>query len=100
MYIAMNRFRVTAGCEAEFEEVWANRETYLEEVAGFKEFHLLRGTTADDITTYLSHSVWASHEAFEAWTKSEAFRKSHGGGRARQGVITGHPLFEGYEVVL
>ena len=100
MYIPMNRFRVTAGCEAEFEEVWANRETYLEEVAGFKEFHLLRGTTADDITTYLSHSVWASHEAFEAWTKSEAFRKSHGGGRARQGVIAGHPLFEGYEVVL
>jgi len=100
VYIAMNRFQVTAGRESDFEEVWGSRETYLDDVAGFKEFHLLRGGTADDITTYLSHSVWGSRGAFEAWTKSEAFRKSHGGGRASQGVIAGHPVFEGYEVVL
>jgi heme-degrading monooxygenase HmoA len=100
VYIAMNRFRVTAGREADFEQVWASRETYLDDVPGFQEFHLLRGSTAEDITSYLSHSVWASREAFEAWTKSEAFRKSHGGGRASQGVIVGHPVFEGYEVVI
>jgi len=100
MYIAMNRFQVTAGREAEFEEIWTSRETYLDEVPGFKEFHLLRGGSADGITTYLSHSVWASREAFEAWTKSEAFRKGHAGARSGRGVIAGHPVFEGYEVVL
>lgn len=100
MYIAMNRFSVTAGRETEFEDVWANRETYLDSVPGFKEFHLLRGATDEGITTYVSHSVWASGEAFEAWTKSEAFRKGHAGARTPSGVITGHPVFEGYEVVL
>ncbi len=100
MYIAMNRFQVTAGREADFEEVWASRETYLDEVSGFKEFHLLRGATAADITTYVSHSVWASREAFEVWTKSEAFRKGHAGARSSQAVVVGHPVFEGYEVVI
>ena len=100
MYIAMNRFQVTAGREADFEEVWASRETHLDEVPGFEEFHLLRGATADDITTYVSHSVWASAEAFEAWTKSEAFRKGHASSRSSQGVVAGHPVFEGYEVVI
>ncbi len=32
VYIAMNRFQVTAGREADFEEIWASRETYLDEV--------------------------------------------------------------------
>ncbi len=100
MYIAMNRFQVTAGREADFEEVWASRETHLDEVPGFKEFHLLRGATGDDITTYVSHSVWASQEVFEAWTKSEAFRKGHASAGSSQGVIAGHPVFEGYEVVV
>ncbi len=100
MYIAMNRFQVTAGREADFEQIWTRRETHLSEVPGFKEFHLLRGATADDLTTYLSHSAWASQGAFEAWTKSEAFRKAHGGAGSSQGVIAGHPVFEGYEVVV
>jgi heme-degrading monooxygenase HmoA len=100
VYIAMNRFQVTAGREGEFEEVWRSRETYLDEVPGFKQFHLLRGTTADEITTYVSHSTWDSRDAFEGWTTSEAFRKGHAGARSSQGVTAGHPVFEGYEIVL
>ena len=100
MYIAMNRFQVTAGRETDFEEVWKSRETYLDEVPGFKYFNLLRGATVEEITTYVSHSTWASREAFEGWTKSEAFRKGHAGARSSQGVIAGHPVFEGYEIVL
>ena len=86
MYFAMNRFQVTAGREADFEEVWKSRETYLDEVPGFKAFHLLRGSTVDEITTYVSHSSWASREAFEQWTKSEAFRKGHAGASSSSGV--------------
>ncbi len=47
MYIAMNRFRVNEGSEAEFEKVWAGRDSQLDEVPGFQEFHLLRGSLVD-----------------------------------------------------
>ena len=86
MFIAMNRFQIHEGREKEFELAWKDRDTYLEEVPGFREFHLLRGATADAITSYVSHSVWDSEDAFAAWTKSEAFRKSHAGaGSTRDG---------------
>ena len=77
MYIAMNRFRVAKGSEAAFEQVWQSRDTHLDKVPGFVEFHLLKGLEAEDHTLYASHTVWANHGAFEAWTKSEAFRAAH-----------------------
>jgi len=100
MYIAMNRFKIHAGREADFEKVWRERESFLDEVPGFREFHLLRGDAADGFTTYLSHSVWESRAAFEGWTRSEAFRKAHAGARTPAGITEGHPRFEGYEAVL
>ena len=100
MYIATNRFRVNAGFEEGFEEIWRTRDSYLHEVPGFREFHLLRGETQEGITTYLSHSTWASRAAFVAWTESEAFRKAHGDARSPQGTLAGHPVFEGFEVIL
>jgi heme-degrading monooxygenase HmoA len=100
MYIAMNRFRVHAGREPVFEKLWRERESYLDEVQGFREFHLLRGETEDGITLYVSHSVWDSGDAFEAWTQSDAFRKAHQQARSPAGTIDGHPQFEGYDVVL
>ncbi len=104
MYIAMNRFQVNAGFEDGFEQMWRSRDSYLNEVAGFKDFHLLRGATADGtttlVTTFVSHSTWESRDAFVAWTESEAFRKAHGDARSPQGTLAGHPVFEGYEVIL
>ena len=100
MYIAMNRFRVNEGHESVFEEIWRKRETYLDQVPGFKRFNLLRGETKDGITLFVSHSTWESRDAFIAWTESEAFRKAHGDARSPQGTLAGHPVFEGYEVVL
>ena len=58
MFIAMNRFRINKGSEAEFERIWARRDSHLEGVPGFEEFNLLRGPEADDHTLYASHSVW------------------------------------------
>ena len=102
MYIAMNRFKVAPGSEAAFEEVWSSRETHLREVPGFVEFHLLRGPAREDHVLYASHTIWQDHAAFEAWTKSEAFRAAHR--RAGQGggavpFYLGHPEFEGFEAV-
>ena len=100
MFIAMNRFQVTRGRELVFEELWRKRESFLDTVPGFREFHLLRGPSSEDATLYASHSVWASREAFECWTASEAFRKAHSQARSPEGTLLGHPQFEGFEVIL
>jgi heme-degrading monooxygenase HmoA len=99
MYIAMNRFRVRRGHEAEFEAVWRNRDTHLTEVPGFVEFHLLRGPEREDHTLYSSHTVWRSYADFEAWTKSEAFRKAHANAGDNKHLYLDKPEFEGFEVV-
>lgn len=100
MFIAMNRFKIALGREDEFIEIWKNRESYLDEVPGFKEFHLLRGASTEEHTLFASHSIWESTAAFEAWTHSEAFRKAHSGAGSSKGVYLGPPQFEGFEAVL
>ena len=100
MFIAMNRFRIALGRESVFEEMWRSRESRLDEVPGFKEFHLLRGPSDEEATLFASHSVWDSQATFEAWTNSEAFRQAHAQARAPEGTYLEHPRFEGFEVVL
>ncbi|MGL4264175.1 MAG: antibiotic biosynthesis monooxygenase family protein [Afipia sp.] len=101
MFIAMNRFQVKTGSEQAFETVWATRESYLSELAGFVEFHLLRGPVAEDHTLYSTHTTWVDKAAFEAWTKSEQFRKAHARADNQTGpsLYLGHPKFEGFEVI-
>ena len=100
MYVAMNRFQITSGREDEFEKTWRERDSHLDAVPGFEQFRLLRGPTAEGVTLYVSHSVWESQSAFEAWTRSESFRKSHANARSAEGVVLAHPQFEGFEQVL
>ncbi len=99
MYIAMNRFKVVKGREAEFEAVWTGRESHLAGVPGFKEFRLLKGPETEGHTLYASHSVWASEDAFRAWTKSEAFRKAHAQAGEGRDLYLGPPEFEGFAPV-
>ena len=100
MFIAMNRFRIALGREDVFEKLWRSRDSQLDQVSGFKEFHLLKGPSDEEATLYASHTIWASKEDFEAWTQSENFRKAHANARAPQGTYLGHPNFEGFDVVL
>ena len=44
-FIAMNRFKIAIGREEDFEEIWRNRETHLDDVGDFKKFNLLKGST-------------------------------------------------------
>ena len=100
MFIAMNRFKVIKGAERDFEQKWLTRETHLNSVPGFVEFHLLKGPVREDHVLYSSHTTWRTKADFEAWTKSEQFRSVHA--RAGQGkpLTQGHPEFEGFEPVL
>jgi heme-degrading monooxygenase HmoA len=99
MFIAMNRFKVLPGAEAAFEEVWTSRDTFLRGVPGFMSFHLLRGPAKEDHVLYSSHSIWKDRAAFEAWTKSEAFRMAHRDAGNNKPLYAGHPEFEGFEVI-
>ena len=105
MFLAMNRFRIARGFEDGFEEIWRTRESYLSEVPGFKTFALLKGPTVteedgDPYTLYASHSVWDSREAFEAWTRSDHFRKAHAQAHAPKGTYLGPPQLETFDQVV
>ena len=99
MFIAMNRFKVMPGAEADFEKVWTSRDTHLQGVPGFVTFHLLRGPQHDDHTLYSSHTIWRDRGAFEDWTRSEAFRLAHRSAGDNKPLYLGHPEFEGFEVI-
>ena len=96
----MNRFRIAKGHENDFEELWRKRESRLDEVPGFTEFHLLKGPENEEGVLYASHTIWDSREAFDAWTQSENFKAAHAQARAPQGTYLGHPQFEGFQVIL
>ena len=96
MYIAMNRFKVVAGKEDDFEQIWRGRQSHLKGVPGFVQFALLKAETAEE---YISHSTWADREAFIAWTQSEAFAAGHRQG-SLAGILEGPPQVSTYEAII
>ena len=100
MFIAMNRFKIVIGKEEEFEKVWRERDTHLNGVEGFKEFHLVKGETNNEYSLYASHSVWKSKNDFINWTKSEAFKLAHKNAGQHRDLYLGAPNFEGFDVVI
>jgi len=99
-FLAMNRFTMLRGREADFEQVWHGRQTNLPIQPGFVEFSLLAGPASDTGTLYASHTLWRSHAEFVAWTKSEAFRASYAQAGATAALVEGRPNFEGFAVTL
>jgi heme-degrading monooxygenase HmoA len=86
-------------CTREFEQVWFSRESYLHQMPGFIAFHLLKGPERERHHLYSSHTMWNSYADFEAWTKSEAFRKAHTRAGENKPLTLGHPEFEGFHVL-
>lgn len=101
MFIAMNRFKIKKGKEQDFIDIWKKRDSYLDEVPGFKEFHLLQGPEFEDHTLFVSHSVWQSEQSFEDWTHSDSFKKAHAhAGEKTQDVYLGPPNLEWFNAVI
>ncbi len=99
MYLTMNRFKVRPEEAAAFEEVWKSRDSHLNEVPGFKAFHLLKGPDREGYVLYASHTAWESEGAFLAWTKSEAFREAHKDAGGNKHMYEGAPELEIFETV-
>ena len=96
----MNRFKIILGRETEFEKIWKERDTHLDNVPGFKKFNLIKGKKKDNHRLYASHSEWNSEQDFVNWTKSDAFRQAHKGAGQHSDIYLGHPEFEGFEVII
>lgn len=95
-FAVMNRFRVAEGREIDFEQRWAQRESKLKEMDGFKAFFMLRrdGMKADDGFNYSSVTFWKDRASFESWTKSQQFAHAHGSGKP-EGQKPDMSMFEG-----
>ena len=96
----MNRFKIVIGRESDFEDIWKNRETHLDNVKGFRKFNLLKGFSTEECILYTSYSTWDSKTDFENRKKSKAFRKAHNSGGHHRDIYRAHPEFEGFEVIL
>lgn len=96
MYLAMNRFTVPTENAEEFEAMWLNRESHLQDMEGFEAFHMLRGPEKDGMILFASHTVWRDQDAFMAWTRSQAFRDAHKNAGGSRKLHDGHPQFEGF----
>ena len=96
----MNRFKIVPGREKDFEKIWKERDTHLDVVPGFIGFYLVKGGKEETHTLYASHSTWKSEDDFRKWTQSDAFREAHKGAGEHSEVYLGHPVFEGFEVIL
>jgi heme-degrading monooxygenase HmoA len=93
----MNIVDVARGFESVYEEVFRTREGSVEEQPGFLSLEVLRTVSGSwdspeadgprDGTTYVVFSRWASAEAHDAWTRSEAFRRAHGRRRLPEGAV-------------
>jgi len=99
MYIAMNRFTVTLDDAEAFEALWLGRDSHLKDMDGFVEFHMLKGPEEGGQRLYASHTVWASEDAFRAWTRSDAFRAAHKDAGSTMKLHEGAPTFEGFSAI-
>lgn len=99
MYIAMNRFTVPVENAEAFEQLWLNRDSRLQELPGFVQFHMLKGPQEDGTILYASHTVWESEENFRAWTRSQQFRDAHSRTGSNRKLHDGAPRFEGFNAI-
>ena len=100
MYIAMNRFKISNDHIDDFINLWRTRNSYLDQVEGFKDFKLLQGPKDDISTLFVSHSIWESQDTFVSWIESDHFKKAHSGAKAPAGTHLEHPKFEGFDIIL
>lgn len=99
MFVVMNRIPVSPEFQEAFEERFRSRAREVDRMPGFVRNWVLRPVDPED--PYVVVTVWESREAFEAWTRSEAFQRGH----ARSGTLPreafrGVSKLERYELIL
>lgn len=75
MFMVINRITCSTASAAHLERAFAPA-TNLDGVPGFVGSRLLKNTHDAEPLEYLAMFQWESRAAFEAWRKSESFRRS------------------------
>ena len=99
MITVANRINVKPEYADAFEQRFAERAGLVDGMPGFISNQVLRPANPDD--PYVVLTFWESREAFEAWTRSDAFRASHAKPKTsgRAPTYLEPPQFEGFEVL-
>ena len=85
MFVSINHIFVAKGREADFEELFRNRERNVQDQPGFISLDVLKPGTKmsmgtripDDTNEYQVLTRWESASAFSNWVQSDSFKKSH-----------------------
>lgn len=76
MFVTMNRFTIHPEYWDDFEARFAGRAGLVDGEPGFIRNAVLRPAEGS-CDQHIVMTLWEDRAAFEAWTKSEAFRKAH-----------------------
>lgn len=76
-FVALSRFKVANGLEAEVREAFRKRPHLVENAEGFVRMDVLSPTN-DDAEFWLV-TYWTDEASFRAWHASHLYRDSHAG---------------------
>jgi heme-degrading monooxygenase HmoA len=76
-----------------------SRDSHLEKVPGFVEFHLLKSPEAEDYTLYASHTVWKTALCLRRGPNRRRSVPASSRAGDNKPLYLDHPQFEGFEVV-
>ncbi len=93
MIAVINRLPVKEGMADQVVERFANGRGFVQDFPGFVSMEVLRSEGADEVMVI---TRWRDKEAFDAWVRSDEFKKAHG--RGGSGLLRGHPQMGTYEV--
>ncbi len=79
-YFVLNHIPVTDQGRPIFEHRFMNRESQLQDFAGFVAFRLLRPIHGD---TYVVLTEWTDRKYFQMWKESNSFQKAHAENKQR-----------------
>lgn len=76
-YVALSKFRVRNGMEADVAEAFRARPHLVEESAGFIKMEVL--SPAEDASEFWLLTYWTDETSYREWHKSHLYRDSHAG---------------------
>ncbi|MBF0852283.1 antibiotic biosynthesis monooxygenase [Gluconobacter sp. R75690] len=100
MFVVVNRFKVRLDWHPGFRRRWLDRAGLLNTAPGCLMIPFLKGSAYPNPVAYISHTFWASREAFEAWRGgSDLFQTAHKNAGKGEHLTIGQRAFSASEVL-
>lgn len=96
MIAIMNSLPVKEGAADRIVERFTGSGGHVQGFPGFVSMEVMK---SEDESEVLVVTRWKDRASFDAWVRSEEFRKAHGRGGAGE-LLTGHPKMTAYDVAV